>query len=52
MFGLGSTEIIVIAVILLLLFDSKKIVEFAGGLGKTKKELKNIKKEFDKNTKE
>lgn len=46
MFGLGSKEIILIAVVLLLLFGSQKIVEFARGLGEAKKEMKKVKKEL------
>lgn len=45
--GIGSKEIIFIAVVLLILFGSQKIVEFARGLGETKKELKKVKKELE-----
>jgi len=48
MFGnIGSTEIIIIGVVLVLLFGSKKIVELARGLGESSKELKKVKKEFN-----
>jgi len=47
MFGLGSKEIILIAVVLLILFGSQKLVEFARGLGEAKKELRKIKKELE-----
>lgn len=40
MFGLGSTEIIVIAVVLVLLFGSKKIPDLMKGLGSGIKEFK------------
>ncbi len=46
MFGMGTTEIIIIAAVLFMFFGSKKLVEFASGLGKTKKELGKIKKEL------
>ena len=40
-FGLGTTEIIVILVILLILFGGKKLPELAKSLGKSFKELKS-----------
>jgi len=46
MFGLDSKEIILIAVVLLVLFGSQKLVEFARGLGEAKKELGKVKKEL------
>ncbi len=46
MAGIGTKEIILIAIVLLILFGSQKIVEFARGLGETKKELKKVKKEL------
>lgn len=46
---LGTTEIIIIAIIvLILLFGSKKILEFAKNLGKTKGEFEKGKKEAEK----
>lgn len=45
--GIGTTEIIIIGIVLVLLFGSKKIVELARGLGESSKELKKVKKEFD-----
>jgi len=45
--NIGLTEIIVIAVILILLFGSKKIKELSRGLGESSKELKRVKKEFE-----
>lgn len=47
MFGLDAKELILIAVVLLVLFGSQKIVEFARGLGEAKKEFGKVKKELD-----
>jgi sec-independent protein translocase protein TatA len=44
--NLGTTEIILIALVLLVLFGAKKIPEFARGLGESGKELKKATKEF------
>ena len=46
MFGLGPTELIVIAVILLLIFGAKRIPEIGKGLGGAVREFKNVKKEL------
>ena len=46
MFNIGSKEIIIIAVIILFLFGSKKLTEWAKGLGEAGRELKKAKKEF------
>ena len=46
MFNLGSKEILIIALIILFLFGSKKLTEWAKGLGEAGKELKKAKKEF------
>lgn len=46
MFGLGTTELIVIAVIILILFGAKRIPEIGKGLGGAIREFKNIKKEI------
>ena len=48
MFGLGTTEILVIAIIILLLFGGKKIPELMKGLGKGVKSFKDGKKEVEK----
>jgi sec-independent protein translocase protein TatA len=45
MFGIGFEELIIILVILLLLFGSKKIPELARGLGESIKELRKGMKE-------
>ena len=44
--NIGTTEIIVIAVVLMVLFGAKKLPEFARGLGESGKELKKASKEF------
>jgi sec-independent protein translocase protein TatA len=38
--GVGTTEIIIIAIVLLLLFGGKKLPEFGRGLGDAMKEFK------------
>ena len=44
--NIGTTEIIIIAVVLMVLFGAKKLPEFARGLGESGKELKKAGKEF------
>lgn len=44
--NLGSTEWIIIGLVLLVLFGSKKLTELARGLGESGKEIKKAKKEF------
>ena len=46
MFGLGPTELIIIAVIILILFGAKRIPEIGKGLGGAVREFRNIKKEL------
>lgn len=46
--NLGTTEIIIIAVVLLVLFGGKKLPELARGLGQSGKELKKAKAELEK----
>jgi len=43
--GIGSTEILIIALIILLLFGGKKIPEFFKGLGEGIKEFRKASKE-------
>lgn len=53
MFGnIGGTELLVIAVVLLVLFGGKKLPELARGLGEASKELKKAKKEINEAMKE
>lgn len=47
-FGLGSTEILVILFIVLLLFGAKKLPELARGLGKSMNEFKKASSEMEK----
>jgi len=44
--NIGTTEIIIIAIVLILLFGARKIVDLARGLGESKKELKKAAREF------
>ena len=46
--GLGMSEILVIAILILLLFGAKRIPEFMKGLGSGIKEFKKSMKEDDK----
>ncbi|MBW2285391.1 MAG: twin-arginine translocase TatA/TatE family subunit [Deltaproteobacteria bacterium] len=46
MFGLGPTELIIIAVIILLIFGAKRILEIGKGLGGAIKEFKKVKEEL------
>ena len=48
MFGLGTTEILVIDLIILLLFGGRKIPELMKGLGKGIKSFKDGMKEVEK----
>jgi sec-independent protein translocase protein TatA len=53
MFGIGSTELIIILVIIMLLFGAKKLPELAKGLGKGikdfKKEVSSVSEEIQSN---
>ena len=46
MFGLGPTELIIIAVIILLIFGAKRIPEIGKGLGGAISEFKKVKKDL------
>lgn len=48
MFGLGTQEIILIAVVILILFGAKKIPDFMQGLGKGIKEFKKASTDIEK----
>ncbi len=45
--NIGTTEILVIAIVLLILFGGKKLPELARGFGEAGKELKKARKELD-----
>ena len=51
MFGLGTPEIILIAIVILVLFGAKKIPELMQGLGKGVKEFKKATSEIEKDIK-
>ena len=46
MFGLGTTELIVIGVVVLLLFGARRIPEIGKGLGGAIREFRQIKKDI------
>jgi sec-independent protein translocase protein TatA len=46
MFGLGPTELIIIALIVLILFGAKRLPDIGKGLGGAIREFRNIKKEL------
>ena len=46
MFGLGTTELIIIGVIVFLIFGAKRIPEIGKGLGGAIREFRNVKKDL------
>lgn len=48
MFGLGTPEIILIIIVILVLFGSKKIPEFMQGIGKGIREFKRAASDVEK----
>jgi len=47
MLGLGPTELIIVAVIILFIFGAKRLPGIGKGLGESLREFNNIKKEID-----
>lgn len=52
MFGLGTTELLIIAGIILLIFGAKRLPEIGRGLGGAIKEFRNVKKDLSLDEKE
>ena len=50
--NIGTTEILVVVLVLVLLFGGKKITELARGLGEAGRELKKAKGELEETKKE
>lgn len=46
MFGLGPTELIIIAIIVILIFGAKRLPDIGKGLGGAIREFRNVKKEL------
>lgn len=46
--NLGTTEIIIIGLVLLVFFGGKQLSKMAGELGETERELKKVKKQYTK----
>ncbi len=47
MLHFGSTEVILIVIVLLVLFGKNQLTEIARSAGETSKEIKKIKKEYE-----
>lgn len=45
--NLGSSEVLIIAVVLMVLLGSQKMSDLARGLGETQKEVKRMQKEYE-----
>ncbi|HDM10377.1 MAG: twin-arginine translocase TatA/TatE family subunit [Deltaproteobacteria bacterium] len=52
MFGLGPTELFIIALIILLIFGAKRLPEIGKGLGGAIREFKKVKKELSSDKQE
>ncbi|MBC8457666.1 MAG: twin-arginine translocase TatA/TatE family subunit [Deltaproteobacteria bacterium] len=52
MFGLGTTEFLIIAGIVLLIFGAKRLPEIGKGLGGAIREFRKVKKDISPNDKE
>ena len=52
MFGLGATELIIIALIILFIFGSKKLPDIGKGLGGAIREFRNVKRDVKPDNKE
>ncbi len=52
MFGLGTTELLIIAGIVLLIFGAKRLPEIGKGLGGAIREFRGVKKDISLNDKE
>lgn len=52
MFGLGTTELLIIAVIILLIFGAKKLPDIGKGLGGAIREFRNVKRDVKPGNKE
>jgi sec-independent protein translocase protein TatA len=46
MFGLGISELIIIAAIILLIFGARRLPQIGDGLGKTVREIKRVSKDL------
>lgn len=44
--NIGSTELVIIGIVLLVLFGGKKLSELARGIGESGRELKKVKKDM------
>jgi len=51
MFGLGTTELIVIALLILVFFGARRLPEIGEGLGKAIREFRNVKKDLGQDEK-